>query len=271
MGNRIEGDPQGQSPQTQADPPVGGGQSAADWKSDPRFAGDPEKVFQSLKSLESKMGEQSGELGTLRKTKEQYDAFYGTLVQTPDGRIIDKAHYEAEQAAANRNSAPAGNANAGQPTDDQIREKLAELRNTDDLAYFNVVKETAKREMRAELSEREKVFSNPIASQNQRIRQSADELLASGRYSADEALAMAVGREAMAVAAAAGGNPGAAPTVIPNVLANQNRGSASFMQPGGTIPASTPEVKRKATPEQIAVAAKFHFSAEDIEPYAGRG
>jgi hypothetical protein len=131
------------------------------------------------------------------------------------------------------------------------------------------MKELAKREIRTESAERDKVFSNPIASQNQRVRQTADELITQG-YPAAQALEIAVGREAIMVAGG-GGNPNNAPPVIPNVLANQNRGNSSFMQPGGTIPPSTPEAKSNLTPEQEAMGRRLGFSAKDLEPFAGRG
>src|SRR5438105_15857437 len=44
-----------------------------EWMTDPRFGGDPEKIWASYKEAERKIGQQGGELGELRQFRQQVE------------------------------------------------------------------------------------------------------------------------------------------------------------------------------------------------------
>lgn len=64
--------PDGNQPQS-GDAPIEAQDEQPEWMSDPRFGGDPEKVWGSYKELEKTLGKQGAELGELRQFRQQVE------------------------------------------------------------------------------------------------------------------------------------------------------------------------------------------------------
>jgi len=76
-----EGEPDGVEPES-GEEPAGAGEEQPEWMTDPRFGGDPEKIWASYKEAERKIGQQGGELGELRQFRQQVEPILQQQYQT---------------------------------------------------------------------------------------------------------------------------------------------------------------------------------------------
>jgi hypothetical protein len=231
---------------------------------------DGDRLANELKrksDLETLYGRQSNELGELRQTKSQYDAFLAAeYVEDPDnpGEPIHRSVLDARKAAP----AQPGDGNL---SEEEIAERLRDLRDEDELAYHRLMLDTAKREVLAELGQRDAVYTSPatqkILNEHPDVRPRAEQIANEEGIPLDRAFKLAVGEKMIE---AAGGATPSAPTPSVN-LGNLLTRGRTFMGPQGKPPEEKP--KSNLTDAQIARIKQMYGPDADLsqfEPYADK-
>lgn len=209
-------------------------------------------------NIEKEKGRLANEVGDLRKAATDYtDFFKNEYVETAPNQWVHKSQANARHeppAAPRTETPPAG------PTREELNERIRDALATDPASVVEMIFTTASRNALQEQARREKALSSPFAQKDASIKSEAIEYMNKG-YGEEEAIAIAVGRKAMAMAG--GGQPsGPSNWTLPSSM-NVTR---TFIQPNGKPPNSEPK-KPELSAEQIAMAVKLGRNPENVARY----
>jgi hypothetical protein len=216
------------------------------------------KLQEAYVNVEKEKGRLGNEVGELRKATEQYNQFFANeYVQVGDQWVHKSQLRTREPEPPPRNDA--------QPSQEEINERLRQALADDPATVFNALLKSATNAALAEQTRREKVLSNPLAQKDAEIKSLAIDYMNKG-YGEEEAIAIAVGKRAMAMANGQPPNGGPSTFTLPSTLSIPNR---TFMQPNGQPPASAPK-KPELTAEQRQWAIRLGRDPEKVAQYLER-